>query len=83
MEIVYSGATASPDPEQVQGLATMRRLKTAGELMQFLQAINWMQSAFPELAVVMQPLRDMLEEILKNKRRTRSVADKVEINREA
>ena len=28
----------------------MRRPETAGELMQFLQVINWMRTSLPELA---------------------------------
>ena len=36
---VYSKGEAKHDPERLAGLATMRRPETAGELMQFLQAV--------------------------------------------
>ena len=32
------------DPERLTGLATMRHPETAGELMQFLQAVNWLRT---------------------------------------
>lgn len=51
--------------------------------MQFLQAVNKMRTVLPELAVVMQALRDILEKGLKNNRRTRRVADKLQITEEA
>lgn len=78
---IYWAVTGPHDPEQMQGLAMMRRSKMMRELMQFLQAVHCMWTALLELAVLVQPLRDMLEDMLKNKRRTQRVADKVEIKR--
>ena len=52
----------------------MRRPETAGELTQFLQAINWMRTSLPELAELGAPLRGLLEGCLCNTRRTKRVA---------
>lgn len=43
----------------------MCRPETVEELIQFLQAVNWMPTALPELVVVVKPLRDMLKEFEK------------------
>ena len=40
----------------------MRRPQRAGELMQFLQAVNWLRTSIPRLGVVVKPLRVLLEE---------------------
>ena len=37
---------------------------TAGELMQFLQAINWMRTSLPKLAEFEAPMWTMLEEFV-------------------
>ena len=58
---VYSGGVVKHDPTRVSGLATMRKPETAGELMQFLQALNWMRTSLPRMAEVVQPLRELLE----------------------
>ena len=52
----------SDDRECLSGLASMRRPQTASELMQFLQARNWLRTSLPRLAEVVQPLRVLLEE---------------------
>ncbi|CAN0065761.1 unnamed protein product [Sphacelaria rigidula] len=39
----------------------MRRPQTAGELMQFLQAVNWLRTSLPRLAEVVEPLRVLLK----------------------
>ena len=36
--------------------------ETAGELMQFLQAVNWLRRSWPRMAEVVWPLRVFLEE---------------------
>ena len=64
----------SHDPERTQGLSELRRPETPGELMQFLQAINWMRTSLPELAVLEAPLQAFLEECLCNTPRTKRVA---------
>ena len=70
---ILSGQTVSHDPERTQELSELRRPETAGELMQFLQAINWMRTCLPELAEIEAPLRGLLEEGLCNTRRTERV----------
>ena len=37
----YTDGVVSRDPARIQGLSDMRRPQTASELMQFLQAANW------------------------------------------
>ena len=37
----------SHDRERLSGLASMRHPQTASELMQFLQAVNWLQTSLP------------------------------------
>ena len=46
---ILSGQTVS-HPEGTQGLSELRRPETAGKIVQFLQAINWMPTSLPELA---------------------------------
>ena len=60
----------SHDPERTQGLSELRQPETAGELMQFLEAINWMRTSLPEVA----ELGALLEECLCNTRRTKRMA---------
>ncbi|CAN0055433.1 unnamed protein product, partial [Sphacelaria rigidula] len=38
--------------KRLSGLANMRRPQTAGELLQFLQAVNWLPTSLPRLAEV-------------------------------
>ena len=45
------------DPERIRGLIEMRRPETVGELMQFLQAANWMRPPLPDMTEVVSPLR--------------------------
>ena len=71
---ILSRQTVSHDPERTQGLSEVRRPETAGELMQFLQDINWMRTSLPERAALEAPLRALLEECLSNTRRTKRVA---------
>ena len=72
---VYSQGQVKHDPERLTGLATMRRPETAAELMQFLQAVNWLRTSLPRMAEVVYPLRVFLEEHLAGaKRRTKRVA---------
>ena len=63
------------DPDRAQGLKDMRRPETVGEFQQFLQAVNWMRTALPGLAVKEVPLREM-ETCLRNTSRTKMVASR-------
>ena len=58
---ILSGQTVS-HPEGTQGLSELRRPETAGKIVQFLQAINWMPTSLPELAELEAPLRALLED---------------------
>ena len=59
---MHSQGDVKHDPERLASLATMRRPETAGELMQFLQAVNWLRRSWPRMAEVVWPLRVFLEE---------------------
>ena len=52
----YSGGQVFHNGERLSRLASMRRLQTAGELMQFLQAVNWLRATLPQLAEVVEPM---------------------------
>ena len=54
---LYSGTGVRHDPERFRGLVEMRRPETFGELMQFLQAANWMRLSLHNMAEVVSPLR--------------------------
>jgi len=72
---VYSQGQVKHDPDRLSGLANMRRPETAGELMQFLQAVNWLRTSLPRMAEVVWPLRVLLEEMMAGaKNRTKRVA---------
>eukprot|EP00903_Cladosiphon_okamuranus_P017435 g16059.t1 len=72
---VYSLGEIKHDPERLSGLANLRRPETAGELMQFLQAINWLRTSLPRMAEIVAPLRDFLEtHMAGNPKRTKRVA---------
>ena len=72
---VYSQGRVSHDPVRLQGLSDMRRSDTAAELMQLLQAMNWLRTSLPRMAEVVAPLRWFLEERMAGAaRRTKRVA---------
>ena len=54
---ILSGQTVSHGPEHTQGLSELRRPETAGELMYFFQAINWMLMSLSELVELEASLR--------------------------
>ena len=47
---LYSGTGVRDDSECIRGLVEMQRPETVGELMQFLQAGNWMRLSLPNMA---------------------------------
>ena len=72
---VYSGGEVRHDPDRLSGLANMRRPETAGELMQFLQAVKWLRTSLPRMAEVVEPIRRLLEDhMVANPKRTKRVA---------
>ncbi|GMF57839.1 unnamed protein product [Phytophthora fragariaefolia] len=65
-EIMWCGRMISGDgvrhcPERIQGLVDMRPPKTAGELQQFLCAVNWMRQSIPEFTRITTKLYDTLK----------------------
>ena len=54
--ILRSPILVSYDLERLSGLASMLHPPTAGELMQFLQAVNWWRTSLPRLAEVVELL---------------------------
>ena len=81
---VYSRGQVFHDRERLSGLVSMRRPQTVGELMQLLQAINWLRVSLPRLEEVVEPLRVLLEEHLRGiQRRTEGVASNRAIAEEA
>ena len=72
---VCSDGVVSQDPARIQRLSDMRRPQTAGELMQFLQAANWLRTSLQRMAEVVEPLRMFLEQLMAGaSRRTKRVA---------
>ena len=69
---VYSNGVVSQDPVRIQGLSEMRRPETASEMMQFLQASNWLRTSLPRMAEVVEPLRVFLEQLMAGASRKRS-----------
>ena len=59
-----SDGVVSHDPARIQGLSDMRRPQTASDLMQFLQAANWLRTSLPRMADVVEPLRVFLEQLM-------------------
>ena len=73
---VYSQGRVSHDSVRLQGLSDMRRPEIAAELMQFLQAMNWLRTLLPRMAEVVAPLRLFLEELVADAaRRTKRAAE--------
>ena len=79
---LYSGTGVRHDPERIQGLVEMRRPETVGELMQFLQAANWMRLSLPNMAGIVSPQRALSERKLKGTTRTKRVASRKVISEE-
>ena len=70
--------------ERLSGLSSIRRPRTAGELMQFLQVVNWLRTFFPRLAEIVEPLRVLLKEHMGGiQRRTKRVASNRAVVEEA
>ena len=53
----------------------MQRPQNASELMQSLQAVNWLRTSLPRMAEVVVPLRSFLEQLMAGaSRKTKRVA---------
>ncbi|KAE9289660.1 hypothetical protein PF008_g25832 [Phytophthora fragariae] len=69
-EVKWCGRVISADgikhcPERVQGLVDMSPPRTAGDLQQFLCAVNWMRQSIPEYTRITANLYDALERAAK------------------
>ena len=72
---VYSRGRVSHDPVRLHGLSDMRRPQTAAELMQCLQAMNWLRTSLPRMAEVVAPPRLFLKKLMAGAaKRTKGVA---------
>ena len=66
------------DPARTLALRQMTRPRTAADLMQFLCACTWLSMHIPDFARIAQPLRELLEELLRQcKNRSKSSARRV------
>lgn len=72
----YPGMQTRHDPERVEALLRVRRSTTAVELWHFLQAINGMPTALPGLARLERPLRDVLQDMIKGRKRHKRSVDR-------
>ena len=70
------------NPERIRGLVEMRRPETVGELMQFLQAANWIRLPLPNVAEVVTLLGTKLERKLRDPTRTKRVPSRKVISEE-
>jgi transposase InsO family protein len=79
LEAKFCGKLASSegirhDPIRMKALAEIPLPENAGDLQQFLCAMNWMHSSLPDFPRQSSPLRRKLEMLLKHKRKTKRVA---------
>ena len=70
---LYPGTGVRHGPERIRGLVEMRRPEIVGELMQFLQAVNWMRLSLPNTAEDLLPLTALLDRKLKGTTRRKFV----------
>ena len=61
---VLSGGGVSHCPSRVQGLVDLQSPTTAGELQQFLCAVNWMRESIPEYNKLVQELTELVEQCM-------------------
>ena len=69
-EVKFCGKIFTPkgifqDPKKIKTLTNMPLPKNAGELQQYLCAMNWMRSSIPDFARISKPLRKKLELVAK------------------
>ena len=57
---VISSDGITLDPRRIDGLLSMQRPETAGDLQQFLCAINWMRVGIPNYTQETQSLQELL-----------------------
>ena len=74
-EITWCGKTitangVSVDPKRKEALGNMPLPKNGADLMQFVNAANWIRTSLPEFAKIFFKLSDWMNLLLKNGRRT-------------
>ncbi|KAE9099476.1 hypothetical protein PF007_g15861 [Phytophthora fragariae] len=71
---VIDGQGIRHDPERIKSLRALPYPRSAGELQQFVCAINWMRSSIIDFARLDDPLQHKLDNALASTKRTRRVA---------
>ncbi|KAE8903253.1 hypothetical protein PF003_g12777 [Phytophthora fragariae] len=71
---VIDGQGIRHDPERIKSLRALPYPRTAGELQQFVCAINWMRSSIIDFARLVDPLQHKLDSALASTKRARRVA---------
>ena len=61
---IYPGQGVSHDPDRVQGLTTLARPQSVGDLMRFIQAPSWMRLHLAHYAETIAPLQELLDKRL-------------------
>lgn len=67
------------DPERVNALVNASEPTNAGELQQFLCAMNWISNCLPDFSRASKPLKDVLEMSLRGQGRTAKAARNIPI----
>ena len=70
-------------PDKIEALRALPYPTNAGELQQFLCAVNWMRDSIIDYARLAQPLQECLEKALRSKRKTKRVAAGISIELDA
>ena len=76
-----SGNGVSVDLEKTKAISSVPTPKTAGELQQYLAAMQWLKSKMPNYNKVVAPLQEILNACLEGTRRTKSAASKVSLSK--
>lgn len=77
---IITGEGISHDPKRIDALQAIPCPTTAGQLQQFLCAVNWMRSSIVDYARLVLPLSNKLNEALKRTKRTTRVAASIRID---
>eukprot|EP00644_Phytophthora_capsici_P014120 jgi/Phyca11/99271/e_gw1.3.1308.1 len=76
---IISGEGVRHDPNRIDSLRTLPYPRTAGELQQFVCAVNWMRQSIIDFARQIAPLQQKLDAVLVKTKRTKRVAAGVDI----
>ena len=80
--IEWCGKIITPEgihvnPKRIESLTNLQKPKTGADLMQFINAANWIRTSLPRYSEVMGPLQVWLNGILSDGKRTSKRAGKV------